>query len=117
MKSLFDKRAGGLDGRLLALLLPFCLALSYSYHHRFDRVGRGEADLKRLDRQIDAETKAIGEDRLMLQRLTGERRAKLEAVIAGEEQRRDAWRRQRHDLEVTIREWKAQQRAAEGRQP
>jgi hypothetical protein len=110
-------KAGGLDGRMLALLIPFILFTSWSFNHRFDKIASAEGEMKQLEQRIKDEFAALYDDERMLKRLTGERQKRLEDVIVRELQRIDAWQTKRRDLEVTIREWKAEQRALEGKQP
>jgi uncharacterized protein HemX len=106
---------GGIDLRLV-ILGVLCLAGSgYWQYQRSDKIARAEADMERLELLIKQEASALHEDQKMLDRLNGERKKRLEEVIAAEAQHIEAWQAQWRDLEVSIREWKAERRVKEAR--
>lgn len=105
-----------IDLRLVVLGLALIVGSGYWQYRRSDKIGKAEADMVRLEQLIKDETAAMHEDTQMLGRVAGDRRQRLEAIVASEKQHIDAWQAEWHNLEVNIRELKAEQRV-KGAQP
>jgi hypothetical protein len=105
----------GVDWRLAVL----CLAVvggSFAWPYlKGDKITKAEAEMLRLEQLIKDESAAMHEDKEMLTRLNDERKTRLEAIIAGEAKHIEAWQAAWRDLEVSIREWKAEQRIKEAK--
>jgi hypothetical protein len=110
-------KSGGFNLRLALLGVALACLAGYLQSHRADKIADAEAEMLTLEQLIKREYNAKFDDEVMLKRLSGERKTRLEATIASESQRLEAWNARRRDLEVTIREWKAERRALEGKRP
>jgi uncharacterized protein HemX len=106
----------GLDWRLLLLCVALLAGGGYwAYQRYFDKIAHAEAEMERLEQLIKEESDAMHEDKKMLDRLSGERKKRLEEVIASEARHIEAWQAAWRDLEVSIREWKSERRVKEAK--